>query len=100
MVLVTEVTLASVDHGDASGIGDGGHLCISDRATRLDHGAHTGGDEHLEAVGEGEEGIRRSGRADGLVARLGHGQVCRHDPRLLSCADTDGLATSGQRHGI
>ena len=48
--------------------------------------------EHLEAVGEREEGVAGRGAAPSPLPGLGHGDLGRHDPGLLAGPHPDGLA--------
>ena len=52
-----EVAGAGEVHGDAGGLGGLNDLPVADGAAGLDDGAHAGVKEHLEAIGEGEEGV-------------------------------------------
>src|SRR5690606_21605047 len=61
-------TLATVSVGEVPGAGEvhgytrrlrrGHDLLVADRPTRGDDGAHAGVQQHLQAVGEGEERVR------------------------------------------
>ena len=70
MDLVGEVAGAGEVHGHARGPGGGNDLAVADGATGLDDGAHPGVQQHLEAVGEREEGVGGGDRSPGPF--LGH----------------------------
>ena len=59
-----EVAAAGQVHSDAGGLSSFNHLVVTDGTTRLDNCLHAGFGKHLETVGEGEESIGGSYRAD------------------------------------
>ena len=101
---VTEVSDAGEGHGHAKPVGGRDDLGVADRATGLDDGSGSGPGDDLEAVREGEEGVRGSDgsgqRKDSLLGAEAGGV----DPAHLAGADADGLAEGGgagtQRAGV
>ena len=57
--LMAEMTGTGKDHGQTMLISGGNHFLVTHRATRLDDGLGTGRGQHVDAIAEREEGIRR-----------------------------------------
>ena len=72
-MLVPEVPLAGEDHGEPALVRRGDDLGVADAAAGLDDGGRARLGDHVEAVAEREERIRRRDRAGESRARR-----CRH----------------------
>ena len=98
---VGEVPRAGEVHRDARGLRGLDHLGVAHRPTRGHDRAHAGVEEHLEPVGEGEEGVGcRDGTARPLLTGPRHGEVARVDPVDLAHADADRGAAAGEQDGV
>ena len=76
------------------------NLCVADRAAGLDNRANASVDQQLEAVGEGEVGIRCSHSAARPVARPPDREAGRIDAIDLAHADADGRPVARQEDRV
>ena len=86
--------------GHAGGLRRGDDLLVAHRAARLHDRADAGVEQHLQAVGEREEGVGRGDGAGGAVPGPGHGELAGVDPVDLAHADADGCAVAGEQDGV
>jgi hypothetical protein len=84
--LVSEVTAANEDHGDAMLVRGVDDLLVTLAAARLDDSGHAPSRSDIDAVAEGEEGVARErkwllpgGLGDGDPDRLNAGHLARSD---------------------
>jgi hypothetical protein len=90
-------------HGQVLLVGGGDHFRIAHRAAGLDHRRGAGLGQHVEAVAEGEEGVRCRHRADhgeAVVLGLDRGDARRIDAAHLAGADADGHAVLAIDDGV
>src|ERR1700712_236295 len=64
---VEEMPGAGEVHADPGGFRGSDHLRIADRTTRLNDRLHTGGQQNLQAIREGEKCVGGSNRAHGAI---------------------------------
>src|SRR4051812_39358406 len=72
---VQEVALVREDHRHSVSVSGLDDLLIANASAGLYDGGHSGLGSALDAVREGEEGVRRKHAAGGTVARLEAGEI-------------------------
>src|SRR5690606_29192911 len=101
--LVAEMPETGEHHGDVVLVGCSDHLFVAHRAAGLDDRGGAGLGKHVEAVAEGEEGVRGDHAAGDLQAGilgLDLGDAGGVDPAHLAGADADGHAVLAIDDGV
>jgi hypothetical protein len=97
------MTEAGEHHGDALLVGGGDHLGVAHGAAGLDDRGGAGLGQHVEAVAEGEEGIRgdhAAGDDEAGVLGLDRSDARGVDAAHLAGADADGHAVLAVHDGV
>ena len=100
---MTEMAGAGNDHGDTMFVGGGDNFFVAHRAAGLDDGFGAGFGEYVDAVTEGEEGVRSDDRSLQIEAGmlcLDAGDLGRVDARHLAGANTERHAAATENDGV
>src|SRR5215210_2737381 len=95
-----KMTPPGEDHREPVAVRRLDYLIVADRTTGLYDGLYAGFGQRLHAVGEGEEGVARSGGPLCLLAGLLHGYCRGVDPAHLARSDADRGLVSGEDYGV
>ena len=87
--LVLEVASAGEDHCDVVFVARCDHRVVSSRSARLGDGDDAGFGRLVDAVSEGEEGVRGKYGPLGAISRLAMGDVDGVESTHLSCSNAD-----------